>query len=45
MVTSFVVFASLKKAGLLRVSSEAEDMGVDLAEHLPREGVQAGQAT
>ena len=37
--TSFVVFGSLKAAKLLRVTAEEEVMGVDLAEHLPREDV------
>ena len=36
---SFVVFGSLKAAKLLRVTAEEEVMGVDLAEHLPREDV------
>ena len=40
IATSFVVFGSLKAAKLLRVTPEEEEMGVDLAEHLPREGVQ-----
>ena len=39
VATSLVVFGSLKAAGLLRVTPEEEEMGVDLAEHLPREGV------
>ena len=38
--TSSIVFGSLKAAKLLRVTPEEEEMGVDLAEHLPREGVE-----
>ncbi|EOD03978.1 putative ammonium transporter [Emiliania huxleyi CCMP1516] len=39
VATSSIVFGSLQAAKLLRVTAEEEEMGVDLAEHLPRDGV------
>eukprot|EP01052_Picozoa_sp_SAG31_P036868 SAG31_NODE_4663_length_3057_cov_4.247126_3_plen_70_part_00 len=34
LVTSGLVFASLSKCGVLRISEKAEESGVDVAEHM-----------